>query len=132
MGESLKTGGSKGSGSISIDLPGRKLATSKKPRMLTPSELELLRQDLSSALSVLGQDEVDDAHGLMRDSGFRPTDFEILQRSDRSPAGVAPATGFAVVVRKSNRIARTYEAGHFSNWLLHFEGDLKAGAFGHP
>src|SRR5580700_8116148 len=109
MGESLKTGGSKGSGSISIDLPGRKLATSKRPRMLTPSELELLRQDLSRALSVLGQDEIDDAHGLMREGGFRPTDCEILQRSNPSPAGVGPVSGFAAVVRKSNRIARTYE-----------------------
>jgi hypothetical protein len=100
--------------------------------MLTPSELELLRQDLSSALSVLGQDEIDDAHALMRDRGFRPTDFEVLQRSGRSPAGVAHLTGLAVVVRKSNRMTRSYNAGSFSKWLEHLEGDLKSGAFGDP
>lgn len=60
MGENLKPGGQKGSGSILIDLPGRKLATSKKPRMLTPSEIELLRQDLQAALKVLRQDKTDD------------------------------------------------------------------------
>jgi hypothetical protein len=51
----------KGSGSTLTDLPGRKLATSKKPRMLTPSEIEILRQDLRAALKVLRQDKIDDA-----------------------------------------------------------------------
>jgi hypothetical protein len=132
MAENLKTGGSRDSGSTSIDLPGRKLATSKKPRMLTPSEIELLRQDLKSALKVLGQDEIDDAHELLRRCGFRAGDFEILQRSDPSPPHVSPLSGTATVVRKSNRFARTYEAGHLSSWLLQLEEDLKAGHFGRP
>lgn len=51
----------KDSGSPLIDLPGRKLATSKKPRMLTPSEIEILRHDLRAALKVLRQDKIDDA-----------------------------------------------------------------------
>ena len=38
-------------GLASTALPGRKLATSKTPRMLTPSEVDLLRQDLKAALS---------------------------------------------------------------------------------
>jgi hypothetical protein len=49
MGETSKTGGEKGSASTA--LPGRKLATSKTPRMLTASEIALLRQDLRVALS---------------------------------------------------------------------------------
>jgi hypothetical protein len=51
----------KGSGSALIDLSGRKLATWKKPRMLTPSEIEILQQDLRAALKVLRQDKIDDA-----------------------------------------------------------------------
>ena len=51
MGETLKTGGDKGSGSVSTALPGRKLVTSKTPRMLKPFEIVLLRQDLKAALA---------------------------------------------------------------------------------
>src|SRR3989442_6970036 len=98
MGESLKPGGLKGSGSTSIDLPGRRLATSKRPRMLTPSEVELLRQDLKSALKVLGQDEIDGAHDLFRRSGLQSTDFGILQHGDPSIPQVSPVTGTAVVI----------------------------------
>lgn len=46
-----KTGGEKVSGSASTALPGRKLVTSKKPRMLKPFEIELLRQDLKAVLA---------------------------------------------------------------------------------
>jgi hypothetical protein len=53
MVQSLKNGGNEGSASDSTALPGRKLATSKKPRMLTPSEVDLLRQDLRAALKLL-------------------------------------------------------------------------------
>ena len=53
MAHNLKSGGGKASGSASIALPGRKLATSKTPRMMTPSEVELLRQDLRAALDLL-------------------------------------------------------------------------------
>jgi len=100
--------------------------------MLTPSEVELLRQDLKSALKVLGQDEIDDAHELFRRSGFRSTDFEILQRGDPSIPHVSPVTGTAVVIRKSNRLAKTYAAGNLSSWLLQLENDLKLGTFGPP
>ena len=51
MDKHLKTGGKKTSDSASIALPGQKLATSKKPRMLTPSEIVLLKQDLKMALA---------------------------------------------------------------------------------
>jgi len=54
MGEASKTGGQKSSGSASSALPGRKLATSKSPRMLKPFEVDLLRQDLKEALARLG------------------------------------------------------------------------------
>jgi hypothetical protein len=53
MGETSKTGGEKSSGSASNALPGRKLATSKSPRMLKPFEIDLLRQDLKEALARL-------------------------------------------------------------------------------
>jgi hypothetical protein len=50
MDRNSKTGGGKDSGSDSPSLSGRKLATSKTPRMLTPSEIALLQQDLKAAL----------------------------------------------------------------------------------
>jgi len=92
----------------------------------------LLQQDLKSALKVLGQDEIDDAHALLRKAGYRPADFEILQRCDRSPQYVAALAGDAIVIRKSNRVAKAYRAGHLSNWLFLLESDLASGAFGQP
>jgi len=50
MDRNLKGGGDKTSDLASTNLPGRKLATSKTPRMLTPSEIALLQQDLKAAL----------------------------------------------------------------------------------
>jgi hypothetical protein len=41
------------SGSASNALPGRKLVTSKSPRMLEPFEIDLLKQDLKAALAHL-------------------------------------------------------------------------------
>ena len=38
--------------------------------------------DLQAALKLLGQDEIDDAHALMRDQGFRPDDFAIIWDAD--------------------------------------------------
>jgi hypothetical protein len=46
-------GGEKSLGSASNALPGRKLVTSKSPRMLKPFEIDLLRQDLKAALARL-------------------------------------------------------------------------------
>jgi hypothetical protein len=51
MGKASRTGGEKASASTA--LPGRKLTTSKNPRMLKPFEIELLRQDLKAALARL-------------------------------------------------------------------------------
>jgi len=50
MDRTLKNGGGKTSDLGSTNLPGRKLATSKTPRMLTASEIALLQQDLKAAL----------------------------------------------------------------------------------
>jgi hypothetical protein len=130
MAENLKTGGAKCSGSISNVLPGRRLATSKIPRMLTPSEIELLQQDLKAALKLLGQDEIEDAQTLMREQGFRSDDFEILQRADPSPPFPSAVTGTVVVLRRSSKVSRSYAAGHDSAWLGQLEADLKLGAFG--
>jgi hypothetical protein len=98
--------------------------------MLTPSEIDLLRQDLQAALKLLGQDEIDDAHGLIRDHGFRPVDFEIIQHANPSPAFPSAVTGTVTLVRKSTRIAKTYGAGSSTSWLALFEKDLKQGVFG--
>ena len=56
MDKILKSGGNRTSGSASIALPGQKLATSKNPRMLTPSEIALLQQDLQAALRTVSAD----------------------------------------------------------------------------
>lgn len=98
--------------------------------MLTPSELELLRQDLKAALKALGQDEIDDAHTLMREQGFRSEDFEILERADPSPPLPSAVVGTVVVMRRSNRASRSYAAGHGSKWVEQLDADLKLGVFG--
>lgn len=97
--------------------------------MLTPSEIELLQQDLKAALKFLGQDEIDDAHSLMRDRGFRSDDFEILEKADPLPSFPSAVTGMVVVMRRSNKATRSYVAGHASTWLEQFDADLKSGAF---
>ena len=51
-----KIGGESDSDLASIALPGQKLVTSKNPRMLTPSEIALLQQDLQAVLKVVGLD----------------------------------------------------------------------------
>jgi hypothetical protein len=116
------------SGSASSALPGRKLATSIKPRMLTPSEIDLLRQDLQAALKLLGQDEIDDAHGLLREHGFRPADFEIVRHAHPDPLGAI--TGRVTLLRKSTHMAKTYEAGPGTSWRRCLENDLQSWAFG--
>jgi hypothetical protein len=98
--------------------------------MLTPSEIDLLRQDLKAALSVIGPDEIEDAQGLFRRHGFRSSDFEIFQQGDPSPAFPSPVTGAVVVLRKSNKSAKNYQAGHRAQWLAELETDLKLKIFG--
>jgi hypothetical protein len=98
--------------------------------MLTPSEIELLQQDLKAALKFLGQDEIDDAHTLMREQGFRSDDFEILQKADPLSPFPSAVTGTVVVLRRSNKATRSYVAGHGSTWLEQLDADLKLGAFG--
>ena len=51
MDENSKTSGEKRSDLASTALPGRKLVTSKTPRMLKPFEITLLRQDLKAVLA---------------------------------------------------------------------------------
>jgi hypothetical protein len=98
--------------------------------MLKPFEIDLLRQDLQAALKLLGQDEIDDAHALMRAQGFRPGDFEIIQHADPSTAFPSAITGRVTLVRKSSQLSKSYEAGNGSSWLVQFESDLKQGIFG--
>ena len=98
--------------------------------MLTPSEIGLLQQDLKAALSVVGKDEIDDAHALLVEHGFAVDDFEFSQICDPSPTHVGPITGALVVKRKSTGSTNEYGAGHSSQWLTLFESDLKAGTFG--
>jgi len=53
IGEYGAVGAGGARGTAPTDLPGRKLATSKTPRMLKPFEIDLLRQDLKAALARL-------------------------------------------------------------------------------
>jgi len=129
MEKGLKTGGGKNSGLASIALPGRKLATSKNPRMLTPSEIDLLQQDLQVATWVVEPDEIDDARALIAAQGFRNDDFDFTQRADPSPNFPSPITGTVTLTRKSNGTTKTYAAGHCSDWLTRLEADLKSGMF---
>ena len=62
-GRDMKGGGDSNLASASIALPGRKLATSSKPRMLKPFEIDLLQQDLKAALSIAGHAKSDDEPG---------------------------------------------------------------------
>lgn len=100
--------------------------------MLTPSEIELLRQDLQAALEVAGPDEIDDAHGLIRKHGFRKSDFEIIQRGDTSRPYPSAVTGVVAVRRRSTETARGYRAGSRSSWLQQLDHDLASGTFGSP
>lgn len=100
--------------------------------MLTPSEIDLLRQDLKSALSVVGQDEIDDARRLVCQQGFRGDDFEFVQQANSSPPYPAAVTGMVLVVRKDMQIEKAYRAGSGSSWLVEFEHDLKSRTFGGP
>jgi hypothetical protein len=81
------------------------------------------------ALKLLGQDEIDDAHALMRDQSLPPVDFEIVWHADSSPAVSGAVMGKVTVTRKSTRIASTYDAGDGS-WVRQFELDLQRGTFG--
>jgi hypothetical protein len=130
MGQTSKNGGSRVSASASSALPGRRLVTSTTPRMLKPFEIDLLRQDLQAALKLLGQGEIDDAHALMRDQGFRPDDFEIIWYADPSPGFPSAVRSKVTMVRKSAQVTKTYEADDGPLWLLLFENNLKQGAFG--
>ena len=91
-----------------------------------------MRQDLQAALKILGQDEIDDAHALLRDAGYRPEEFEILQRAERSTAYPSAVAGSVTLIRRRNRAGKTYPAGHGSSWLVQLEKDLKLGLFGPP
>jgi hypothetical protein len=90
--------------------------------------IDLLRQDLQAALKLLGQGEIDDAHALMRDQGFRPDDF--IWYADPSPGFPSAVRSKVTMVRKSAQVNKTYEADDAPSWLLLFENDLKQGAFG--
>jgi hypothetical protein len=132
MGGHSKNGGLKVSGLTSIDLPGRKLVTSKIPRMLARSEIELLRQDLNTALKVVGPDEIEDAETLLHENGFSAEEFEIIQQRNPSPTFPSAITGTVVVVRTTSGAAKAYDASSGSPWLMELETDLKAKTFGSP
>lgn len=88
-----------------------------------------MQQDLKVATWVVEQDEIDDAHALITAQGFRSDDFEFTQRPDPSPPFPSPVTGTVTLMRKSNGITRTYDAGHGSDWLVRLKIDLKSDVF---
>jgi hypothetical protein len=114
----------------SIAMPGKKLATSKNPRMLTPSEVDLLRHDLGVALSVVGQDEIDDAVQLVHEFGLSSDDFEFVPTVGVIPISPGPIVGTVEVRHKHGQKIRKYSAGHASAWLQEFERDLERQYFG--
>jgi hypothetical protein len=87
---------------------------------------------LSTALKVVGPDEIEDAETLLRENGFSAEEFEIIQQGDPSPAVPSAITGSVIVVRTTSGTARKYDAGSSSRWLSELEADLKAEAFGSP
>jgi len=60
-----------------------------------------------------------------------PGDFEIIHQADLSPAFRSAITGTVTLVRKSNRVTKTYAVGSGTSWLSVFESDLKQGVFDH-
>jgi hypothetical protein len=77
---------------------------------------------------ILVEDEIDGAHALMRDKGFRPIGFAIIRHADPPPGFPSAVTQTVTLVRKSTQVTKTYDADE--DWLLMFENDLKNGAFG--
>src|SRR5262245_58845436 len=133
MGQPSKTCGNRIPASASNALPGRKLATSRTPRMLQPSEVDLLRQDLQQAFSLLGQDEIDDAHAEIRSLGYDEGDFTFTRIPyTHIGTGVAPTIEDMVVMNTVNGKEKTYDAGHGSSWPVAFAEDLRTGYFGPP
>ncbi len=101
--------------------------------MLKPSEVDLLRQDLQQAFSLLGQDEIDDAHAELRKLGYDEGDFTFTRVPyAKIGTGVAPAIEDMVVTNTGNGKEKTYQAGHGSSWPAEFTDDLRAGYFGLP
>jgi hypothetical protein len=128
MAKSWKIGGVTPTGSVSIALPGQKLATSKNPRMLTRSEIDLLRQDLATALTVVGQDEIDDIESVLREQGFDATEFEIWQEEE--PVTSRPGAATIRVVHKGSDATASYRTERGTAWLVNLARDLKSGVFG--
>ena len=81
--------------------------------MLEPSEIDLLRQDLEAALTLLGQDQIDDAHALMTGHGFRAKDVEITQGAEPAPPYHSVISG--TVTPGNTRHVGTRGAGR---WLM--------------
>ena len=100
--------------------------------MLQPFEVDLLRQDLKQALSLLGQDEIDDAHAEIRRLGYKEGDFTFTRTLDKHlGTSVAPVVADMVVMNTANGREKAYAAGHGSSWPVEFCDDLRAGYF-HP
>jgi hypothetical protein len=87
---------------------------------------------LDVALKIVGPDEIEDAEALLRENGFSADEFEIIQHGNPSRAFPSAITGTVVVVRTTNEVAREYDASSGSPWLMEFDADLKAKAFGSP
>ncbi len=80
-------------------------------------------------MSLIGKDELEDFWRSLRQSGFRPDDFEI-RTTDVSMKGVFPTSGVVEVTAKGSGVSRSYNAGYGQAWTVEFENDLKGGLFG--
>jgi len=78
----------------------------------------------------LCQQEIDDAREVIRRSGFEPGDFEFACGTTAAggPGHGAIATEI-LVTRTTTGRQRTYAGGLASDWMRHFEAELRAKLF---
>jgi hypothetical protein len=84
-------------------------------------------------MGLVDSTEIEDFHSIIAKAGYSKNDFELFDKERPLPAAPAGSlfllTGTVVVKRRSTGVERRYPTGGTS-WLVEFEKDLRAGAFG--
>ena len=80
---------------------------------------------------IIDASEIEDFCTALRESGYAPEDFDIVEHADPLPVSSKPEpeTGTATVSNKKTGAERTYPIGHETTWPADFAQELKAGAF---
>jgi hypothetical protein len=81
---------------------------------------------------VVGESELADAFRAIADSGFKASDFSIVDHADPTPADRPYWITGTVTVTRRNGKSKVYKAGTGSEWPAELEIDVKAGFFGRP